>query len=130
MLSEESVGLFGNIYHDTSKGVACALHLTTCVFAFHDQCNPYGKSHGNISGYSFGFFQMDCGSLECPIARTFPPSSRCFAAIALSVSEFIVSYSSLVSVCTVKGHIPSVVPLSSSISWTLVASGILFVMDC
>ena len=37
MLSKESVDLFESAYHDTSKGVACALHLTTCVFTFHDK---------------------------------------------------------------------------------------------
>src|ERR1700677_1330752 len=91
---------------------------------------PYGNNHGNICGYNLGFFQIDCGSFLCPIARTFPPSSRCLAAIAFNVSISVDSYCSPVRVCTVKGHLPTSVPFSNSVSCTLVASGILFVTEC
>jgi len=42
-----------------------------------------GKAMETFEGTVLDFFQIDCGLDNVPMLKTFPPSSRCFAARAL-----------------------------------------------
>jgi hypothetical protein len=53
----ESTSLFESVYHDTTRGVACAQHLTICFSVFHDQYHPphKGKAMETFEGTILDF---------------------------------------------------------------------------
>ena len=107
----------------------------TCMtpFRLSSPPKPYGNSHGNICGYNCGLWYRLSGVLFCPMPRTCP-LTKCSIAFALTCCafSFIMATSlSPVSPKTVKGHCPSIVPSSSSVSLTAVDSASLVALaDC
>jgi len=51
------MGLFGSVYHDITRGAACALHLTIYVSVIHDQyhLNHKGKAMETFEGKILDF---------------------------------------------------------------------------
>jgi hypothetical protein len=91
------------------------LHLTIYVSVFHDQYHPNHKERATetFEGTDLDFARYTVVLLNVQLQEPFHHHQD---VLLPWLSELVVSYSSLVSVCTVKGHMPSSLPCSSSMS--------------